>query len=85
MIDTHWIQIAIADNGAGIPEKVRERIFDPFFTTKFVGKGTGLVLFISYQIIVEKHGGKVECFSAPNQGTEFLTQIPIQQQACKSV
>lgn len=79
VIDTRWIQIAIADNGSGIPEKVKERIFDPFFTTKPVGKGTGLGMFISYQIIVEKHGGKVECFSTPNQGTEFLIQIPIQQ------
>lgn len=85
MIDHQWVEIAIADNGSGIPEKVKERIFDPFFTTKPIGKGTGMGLSISYQIIVEKHGGKLECFSNPNQGTEFVIQIPIQQQAFRSV
>jgi signal transduction histidine kinase/PAS domain-containing protein len=85
MVDRHWVEITIADNGPGIPEKVRERIFDPFFTTKPIGKGTGMGLSISYQIIVEKHGGKLECVSNPNQGTEFVIQIPIQQQAFRSV
>jgi len=80
-----WVEIAILDNGPGIPEKVRGRIFDPFFTTKPIGKGTGMGLSISYKIIVEKHGGKLECFSNPNQGTEFVIQIPIQQQAFGSV
>jgi signal transduction histidine kinase len=76
MIGTEWVEIAIADNGAGISEAIRERIFDPFFTTKPIGKGTGMGLSISYQIIVIKHGGKIDCLSAPNQGTEFLMQIP---------
>ncbi|MBW4658294.1 MAG: GAF domain-containing protein [Drouetiella hepatica Uher 2000/2452] len=78
MIDRQWVEIAIVDNGPGIPEAEKERIFDPFFTTKSIGKGTGMGLSISYQIIVEKHGGKLECFSNPNQGTEFVIQIPIQ-------
>ena len=85
MIDRQWVKIAISDNGPGIPEKVKKQIFDPFFTTKPIGKGTGMGLSISYQIIVEKHGGKLECFSNPNQGAEFVIQIPIQQQACRSV
>jgi signal transduction histidine kinase len=62
-----------------MPEDVRARIFDPFFTTKPLGKGTGLGLSISYQIIVEKHGGKLKCLSAPNRGTEFVIEIPIRQ------
>ncbi|PSB34367.1 MHYT domain-containing protein [Stenomitos frigidus] len=85
MIDHQWVEIAIADNGSGISEKVKERIFDPFFTTKLIGKGTGMGLSISYQIIAEKHGGKLECFSTPHHGTEFVIQIPIQQQAFRSV
>ncbi|WP_306299027.1 ATP-binding protein [Nostoc sp. T09] len=78
--DLRWIQIAIADNGLGMTENVRQRIFDPFFTTKPVGKGTGMGMSISYQIITQKHGGKLECISTPGEGTEFLIQIPIQQQ-----
>ena len=67
--------IAIADNGDGIPPDIKERIFDPFFTTKPIGKGTGLGLSISYQIIVDRHGGQLECRSQPGQGTEFLIEI----------
>ncbi|WP_058998317.1 ATP-binding protein [Leptolyngbya sp. NIES-2104] len=79
MIDNQWVKVAIADNGSGIPETIRNRIFDPFFTTKPVGKGTGLGMSISYHIIVEKHQGKLECFSHPNQGTEFVIYLPLQQ------
>lgn len=74
---TSWIVVRIIDNGLGMTEDVRQRIFDPFFTTKPLGKGTGLGLSICYQIIVEKHGGQLKCFSAPNQGTEFVIEIPI--------
>lgn len=71
------IVIKIADNGIGIPEKVRSHLFEPFFTTKPVGKGTGMGLSISYQIICEKHGGLLECISSPGKGTEFVITIPI--------
>ncbi|MBD2386164.1 ATP-binding protein [Cylindrospermum sp. FACHB-282] len=74
-----WAKISIKDNGPGITEEVRSRLFDPFFTTKPVGKGTGLGLSISYHIVVEKHGGKIECVSEPGQGAEFLIQIPLYQ------
>ncbi|KAF3884488.1 MULTISPECIES: sensor histidine kinase [Nostocales] len=79
VIDTQWVEIAIADNGRGIPEQIKQRIFDPFFTTKPVNKGTGMGLSISYQIITDKHNGKLECFSTPEAGAEFVIQIPIQQ------
>jgi signal transduction histidine kinase len=69
--------IKIADNGSGMTEEVKKQIFDPFFTTKPVGKGTGLGLSISYQIIVEQHQGKLECFSEIGRGTEFWIEIPI--------
>ncbi|MBE9012826.1 HAMP domain-containing protein, partial [Pseudanabaenaceae cyanobacterium LEGE 13415] len=74
------IEIAIADNGTGIPESIQSRIFDPFFTTKAIGKGTGMGMSISYQIITEKHGGELECVSTPGQGTLFLIRIPIEQE-----
>ncbi len=59
--------------------EVCHRLFDPFFTTKPVGSGTGLGMSISYQIVVEKHKGQLQCISAPRRGTAFLIQIPIQQ------
>jgi signal transduction histidine kinase len=69
--------ICIADNGSGIPETIQQRLFDPFFTTKPVGKGTGMGLSISYQIITERHGGNLCCFSCPGKGTHFVIELPI--------
>ena len=69
--------VRIADNGIGMSEEVVKKIFDPFYTTKPVGSGTGLGLSISYQIIVDAHGGKINCFSSPGKGTEFIIEIPI--------
>jgi two-component system NtrC family sensor kinase len=63
----------------GINQEVIHKLFDPFFTTKPVGKGTGLGLSISYQIIVDKHQGKLQCVSAPGEGAEFIVEIPISQ------
>ncbi len=76
MIDAQWVQVAIADNAGGMTTQTQQQLFNPFFTTKPVGKGTGMGLSISYQIITEKHGGKLECFSALGKGTEFVIQIP---------
>ncbi|BAY61643.1 two-component sensor histidine kinase [Calothrix brevissima NIES-22] len=77
VINNNWVQISIADNGPGIQPEICQKLFDPFFTTKPVGKGTGLGLSISYQIITEKHGGKLWCESTPGQGTKFIIEIPI--------
>ena len=74
-----WVAIHITDNGIGVTQEQASKLFDPFFTTKPIGKGTGLGLSISYQIIVEKHGGKLYCISQPHQGAEFVIQIPVWQ------
>ncbi len=74
-----WVEIRIADNGNGISEETSSKIFDPFFTTKPIGSGTGLGLSISHQIITDKHGGKLECYSTLGQGTEFVIQIKSSQ------
>jgi signal transduction histidine kinase len=73
------VQIAIADNGCGMCDKVQRKLFDPFFTTKPVGKGTGLGLSISHQIVTETHHGRLDCYSAPGEGTKFLIDLPIHQ------
>ncbi|MBD2695195.1 PAS domain-containing protein [Anabaena catenula FACHB-362] len=79
IVDSQWIEIAIADNGIGMTEQVKKQMFNPFFTTKPVGKGTGLGMSISYQIISERHGGKLQCYSTPGKGAKFVIQIPIYQ------
>jgi PAS domain S-box-containing protein len=66
----------ISNNGLSIPKSIQKKIFDPFFTTKSVGKGTGMGLSISYQIITEKHGGTLECISETQIGTTFIIKIP---------
>jgi len=71
------VVITVADDGPGIPEKIRDRLFDPFFTTKEVGKGTGQGLAISHDVIVNKHGGKIYFSSNPEGGTIFTIQLPI--------
>ncbi len=78
-IGSDRVRICIADNGSGMPEAVQQRIFDPFFTTKPIGKGTGMGMSISYQVITEKHQGLIWCESTPQQGTTFWIEIPIKQ------
>ena len=76
-VDDRYVEIAIIDNGAGIPESIQQQIFNPFFTTKPVGKGTGMGMAISYQIIAERHKGKLVCHSTAGKGSEFRIQIPL--------
>ncbi|WP_430935904.1 PAS domain-containing sensor histidine kinase [Saccharicrinis sp. 156] len=75
--------ISIKDNGTGIPEKIKDKIFNPFFTTKNVGKGTGLGLYISYQVI-ENHYGTIEVNSQKGKGSEFIIRLPKNDQLASS-
>jgi PAS domain S-box-containing protein len=68
-----YIMITVADEGAGIPDKIVGRIFDPFFTTKEHGSGLGLA--ISYSI-VKRHQGHIEVRSTPGVGTTFSIWLP---------
>lgn len=77
IINSQQVCIRIIDNGIGMTEEVKKYIFDPFFTTKSVGKGTGMGLSVSYQIIVENHHGQLQCVSTQGEGTEFIITIPI--------
>lgn len=76
-LNENWVVVRIADNGVGISLENQAKIFDAFFTTKPQGIGTGLGLAISYQIIVEKHGGKITCNSEIGKGTEFVITLPV--------
>ena len=70
------VEIALADNGPGIPDAVLEKIFEPFFTTKPAGEGTGLGLSLAYDIVTQVHGGTMAVESAVGTGTTFTIRIP---------
>ena len=72
-----WVIMTIRDDGPGIPREILQKVFDPFFTTKEPGKGTGLGLSISYDIIVNKHKGKLSVKSSPGKGTVFIIALPV--------
>ena len=72
----HQVVLTIADTGSGIPPEVMKRIFEPFFTTKPVGKGTGLGLTISYDM-VRKNGGEINVESEQGKGTTFTITLPV--------
>lgn len=71
------VQITISDTGLGIPAAIVHRVFDPFFTTKPVGKGTGQGLTIAHDIIVNKHGGRIQVRSEEKKGTTFVIRLPL--------
>jgi signal transduction histidine kinase len=70
------LEIKVADNGNGIPQKILDKIFQPFFTTKPTGQGTGLGLSLSYDI-VKAHGGELKVETIENEGTEFKIILPV--------
>ncbi|MEZ2300319.1 MAG: PAS domain S-box protein [Microcoleus sp.] len=71
------IYISVQDNGCGMTPEVQEKIFNPFFTTKPIGKGTGMGLANSYQIVTENHRGNLRCISTLGEGTELAIELPI--------
>jgi two-component system NtrC family sensor kinase len=75
------VEIRIRDNGAGIPDEIKDKIFNPFFTTKPAGEGTGLGLSMSYDIIVKQHGGSIDAETEPGLFTEFRIVLPRKSQS----
>jgi signal transduction histidine kinase len=70
------VEIKVADNGNGIPQKVLDKIFQPFFTTKPTGQGTGLGLSLSYDT-VKAHGGEIKVETKEGEGSEFIILLPV--------
>jgi two-component system NtrC family sensor kinase len=70
------VEIAVRDNGTGIPAEIRGKLFQPFFTTKPTGEGTGLGLSISYDIVTQQHGGTITVDSQVGEFTEFTVRLP---------
>lgn len=76
------IEVAVVDNGSGIPQCSIDRIFEPFFTTKSAGEGTGLGLHICRQI-VHAHDGHIRVDSHINEGTAFTVELPVRVESEK--
>jgi len=74
-LDDTMVSIRIRDTGCGIAQDKIDRIWDPFFTTKEVGKGIGLGLALTYNII-KRHGGEIQVESRPGEGTQFTVLLP---------
>ena len=70
------VEIAIRDNGTGIPDEVKAKMFNPFFTTKPAGEGTGLGLSLSHDIVVKQHGGTIDVETEPGAFTRFVLRLP---------
>lgn len=76
-VESEVLILEIEDNGPGMKDEIKKKIFDPFFTTKPVGEGTGLGLSVSFNIIVERHGGSFAVESTEGVGTKFIIVLPI--------
>lgn len=77
--DATVAEMAFTDTGCGMPADVLQNIFEPFFTRSRTGKGTGLGLFISHQI-VDQHGGQIEAASpGPGHGSTFTVRLPLRE------
>ncbi|MEE9392185.1 MAG: ATP-binding protein [Planctomycetota bacterium] len=70
------VVIEVIDNGSGITPESQKRVFQAYFSTKAEGTGLGLP---SVQKIVERHGGRISCESAPGLGTRFVVELPARQ------
>ncbi|MEC4894776.1 MAG: response regulator [Oscillatoria sp. PMC 1051.18] len=84
LLDCERILIQIINNGLLLPVEIQDKIFEPFFTTKSIGKGKGLGLFISYQIVVEQHQGSLKTIATQEGGTEFQIELPVSLVANKN-
>lgn len=74
--EPEWVEVIIRDTGEGIEQDDQSKIFDPFFSTKPSGEGTGLGLYVSYQI-VSNHGGEILVDSRVGKGTTVKVLLPI--------
>lgn len=79
IIESYGVEIRIANNGLGILENLKDKLYEAFENTKANSKISNLGLSMSHLIIVNKHGGELECNSLPEKGTEFVIKLPNQK------
>ncbi len=72
------VELRFSDDGAGIPPEHRERVFEPFFTTQRARGGSGLGLYLVYNLVTHKLGGTIELADDnSNDGSTFVVLIPL--------
>lgn len=72
-----WVSLSVSDDGCGIPEALQKRIFDPFYTTRLGTGGSGLGLHITYRLVTDILGGRIEVQSASGLGASFVIRLPV--------
>ena len=70
------IELAFSDDGVGIPADLKNKIFEPFFTTQFGQGGSGLGLYLVYNMVTASLRGRISVESEPGKGTTFLLELP---------
>ena len=78
-----YVLLVVTDSGQGMDAETLKHIFDPFYTTKDVGQGTGLGLWICYQVI-RRHGGRIRIDTVEGNGTAVIIEIPLGPPATNS-
>jgi signal transduction histidine kinase len=76
-IEDEQVEIAVSDDGSGIPEDIQRHVFDPFFTTTRAQGSTGLGLSIVHTLVTDQLGGRISLVSAPAQGTTICITLPL--------
>jgi signal transduction histidine kinase len=71
------IRLRYADDGLGIPAALRHRVFDPFFTTKLGQGGSGLGLYLVYNLVHGRLGGSIELLDGAGPGASFIVELPM--------
>jgi signal transduction histidine kinase len=71
------VELRFTDNGAGMDSQSLAKVFEPFFTTRRNKGGSGLGLYIAYNLVTQSLGGRIECFSKPGAGAEFRIRFPL--------
>lgn len=75
-LDAQCVRLVHTDNGVGVPAAALTRIFDPFFTTRLGQGGSGLGLYIVYNVVTGVLGGSIKVDSLPGRGTSFTLIVP---------
>ena len=76
-----WVQVSLEDSGPGLPEMVLNNMFKPFNSTKANGEGTGLGLYLAWEVVTQ-HGGSIQAKNRSEGGAQFIITLPAHKNGC---